>query len=232
MINYIKKNFISKVPLIELIYWWIFRIIILTPIIFNLPSTHGNINLQTIASFCITFLWEIFQFSPKKSIFRYISFRFQSFMIFQLFLTSFLGAFKDFYYSVWWWDSAVHVIGGGLCVAFGYEIFTAIQKKQKQLTPIMIIILGAFCFSFLLGTIWEISEFLFDQFTGSDSQHWDISKEVAHYSIFKFSDARFPIMDTMIDMICNTVGAIIFAIFLKIKPYYHSGKNNINNKLN
>ena len=229
--KFINDRFLSKVTIPELIYWWIFRIIIISPVLFNLPSTHENIKLQVTTNFCATFLWEIFQFLPKKFVLSHLSPNFQKFTIFQLFLTSFLGAYLDFYYSLWWWDSFIHMIGGGLLVAIGYEIFTAMQIKYKAVVHLAIIVFGSFCFSFLLGDIWEIFEFLFDQFTGSDSQHWDMTRAVADYSIFKYSDARFPIMDTMIDMICNTVGAFIFAIFLRIRPYYHRGKNNINDKL-
>jgi hypothetical protein len=35
-------------------------------------------------------------------------------------------------------------------------------------------------------------------------------------------------MDTMEDTICNTIGAIVMYIFLRIKPYRHTGANNIN----
>lgn len=222
MTKYIREKFTSKLTKFEVIYWWIFRLIIISPVLFNLPSSHENIKLQVITNFCATFIWEIFQFFPKKSVLHFVSPRFQDFVIFQLFLTSFLGAFFDLYYKLWWWDSAVHVIGGGLCVAFGYELFTAIDKSHSKKSNLTIILLGAFCFSFFLGTVWEIFEFSFDQITGSDSQHWDITRAVADYSIFTYSDSRFPIMDTMIDMICNTVGSIIFIIYLKLKPYNHN----------
>lgn len=221
MLKYIRKKFTSKLTTFELIYWWVFRLIIISPVLFNLPSTHENIKLQVITNFCVSFLWEFLQFFPKNTFIYYITPKFQNFTMMQLFLTSTLGAYKDLYYKLWWWDDLTHVIGGALLVCVGYEIFTALQRKSKMTVPLSILILGSFSFSFVCGTFWELFEFLFDQYTNSDCQHWDISRAVATFSIFKFPDNRFPLIDTMTDMICNTVGAFVFAIILHIKPYFH-----------
>ncbi len=224
----IKEKFLSKVSVYQLIWWWVFRLIVISPLIFSWDSPHENIVLQITANFVVSFAWEILQFFPEKSFLRKISPRFQDFTVVQIFLASFLGAFKDFYYTVWWWDSAIHIVGGGICMALGYEIFTAIQKKYEKPVPAVIIVFAAFCFSFFAGVVWEIFEFLFDQFTGSDSQHWCYANADGARSIFSYTPERFPIMDTMIDLICNTVGAIVFSIFLYKKPYHHIGKNNVN----
>ncbi|MEG0979812.1 MAG: hypothetical protein RR012_02535 [Oscillospiraceae bacterium] len=223
-----KEKILSKVSVYELVWWWIFRLIVISPLIFGWDSPHENITLQILANFVITFAWEIMQLFPEKSFIRKISPRIQNFTVVQVFLTSFLGAFKDFYYTVWWWDSIIHVVGGAICMAVGYEIFTALQIKYKVYIPIGILIFGAFGFSFFAGTVWEIFEFLFDQLTGSDSQHWCYANADGAYSIFSYTPERFPVMDTMIDTICNTVGAFIFTIFLKIKPYHHDGDNDVN----
>lgn len=224
----IKERIISKVSTYELIWWWIFRLVIISPLIFGWESPHENITLQILTNFVLSFAWEIIQFFPEGVFIRKISPRIQDFIVVQIFLTSFLGAFKDFYYTVWWWDSAIHVVGGALCTALGYEIVTAMQKKHKAVVPIGILIFAAFGFSFFLGTTWEIFEFLFDQFTGSDSQHWCYANADGTKSIFSYTPERFPIMDTMVDTICNTVGAIIFTVFLKKKPYNHMHDNDTN----
>jgi len=224
----LKERILSKVSIPQLVFWWVFRLIIISPLVFSWYSPHENIKLQIMSSFTFSFAWEILQLFPKKTLVRKISSHFQDFTIFQIFLTSFLGAFKDFYYTVWWWDSATHIIGGGLCIALGYEIVTAIQKKYKSTVPIGIIIFAAFGFSFFAGTLWELFEFSFDQLTGSDSQHWNYANAESTYSLFSYTPERFPIMDTMIDMICNTVGTIIFTIILAKFPYHHKGKNNTN----
>ena len=224
----LKERILSKVSIPQLIWWWVFRLIVISPLIFSLDSPHENIKLQILSSFVASFAWEIFQLFPAKSLVRKISSNFQNFTVVQIFLTSFLGAFKDFYYTVWWWDSATHLIGGGLCVVLGYEIVTALQSKHKSAIPISIVIFAAFGFSFFAGTLWEIFEFSFDQITNSDSQHWNYANAENTYSLFLYTPERFPIMDTMIDMICNTIGTIISSIILYKIPYHHKGKNNIN----
>ncbi len=224
----LKEKIFSKVSTIQLIWWWIFRLIIISPLIFSWESSHENIKLQIISNFVATFAWEIIQLYPRKLLLSEISPKFQNFTVVQVFLASFLGAFKDFYYTVWWWDSAVHVIGGGMCVIIGYEIVTALQKHYKSAIPVGILIFAAFGFSFFAGTLWEIFEFLFDQLTGSDSQHWNYANAENTYSLFSYTPERFPLMDTMIDMICNAIGTIATTIFLGQFPYMHRGKNNVN----
>lgn len=227
----LNEKIFSKISKAQLIWWWIFRIIIISPLVFSWQSPHENIKLQIISNFVATFAWEIIQFSPIKLKISEISPTFQNFTVIQVFLASFLGAFKDFYYTVWWWDSALHIIGGGMCVVLGYEIVTALQKHHKAVVPIGIVIFAAFGFSFFAGTLWEIFEFSFDQITGSDSQHWNIANAQDTYSLFAYAPEKFPLMDTMIDMICNTIGAVITSVILLNFPYMHTGSNDINVKI-
>ena len=44
-------------------------------------------------------------------------------------------------------------------------------------------------------------------------------------------DARFALMDTMEDTICNTLGTVIVMIFLKFFPYNHKGKRNVDDRI-
>ncbi len=41
-------------------------------------------------------------------------------------------------------------------------------------------------------------------------------------------NSRYAVIDTMEDIVFNTIGAIAAYIFLKIKPYWHKGKNDTN----
>ena len=36
-------------------------------------------------------------------------------------------------------------------------------------------------------------------------------------------------MDTMEDIVCNTIGGAIVYVVLLVWPYHHTGKNNVNN---
>ena len=39
---------------------------------------------------------------------------------------------------------------------------------------------------------------------------------------------RYALIDTMEDTVCNTVGAVVGWIILKLRPYHHTGKHNVN----
>ena len=52
-------------------------------------------------------------------------------------------------------------------------------------------------FSIAVAGIWEIAEFSMDRFTGSNLQHW----------------LDTGVIDTMEDIICGTLGGLVFALF-------------------
>ncbi|MBR5437510.1 MAG: hypothetical protein IKV21_01200, partial [Clostridia bacterium] len=131
-------------------------------------------------------------------------------------------------------DSALHFLGAAMAVFFGYEIFCALMKRDRKEAPMTVVLLGAFCFSFLVTTCWELFEFSFDQIAGmmsgypGDSQHWSFElalgtpKEV---SIFNpIVPERWPIMDIMADMVLNTLGALLAFLYILFRPYRHKGK--------
>jgi len=91
-------------------------------------------------------------------------------------------------------------------------------------------LLCSFCFCFFMGIMWELFEFTYDQVAGGDSQHWNIAlAQVGYRTLFpELNPSRFALMDTMGDIVCNTVGALIGYIILKICPYHHRGKNDLN----
>ena len=65
-----------------------------------------------------------------------------------------------------------------------------------------------------------------------DAQHWcwalaEGTPKAATLFDPKYTE-RWPIMDTMGDIVLNSIGAIVAWIFLKINPYHHKGKNDMN----
>jgi hypothetical protein len=99
--------------------------------------------------------------------------------------------------------------------------------------------LGAFGLAFVFAAGWELFEFTFDQWFGGDAQHWSLELAIKEagsleelFMLIPLEperlEARFAIMDTMEDAICNAIGAVIMYLILRKKPYRHMGKNNIN----
>ncbi|MBQ2774491.1 MAG: hypothetical protein IJF40_01195 [Clostridia bacterium] len=237
MKNYINRLFAGTKKW-ELAIWWAFRLVMIGAMISLLfrdpPSDLPRVQmfLQLFANFAAMFVWEILQLFPEKSCLRHIPAYCQTILTLGVFLASFGGAFMNFYYSISLWDTILHFTGGAGAVFFGYEIVTAMQKRDKIKCSVPIILWWALGFSFLASTAWELFEFTFDQIAGGDSQHWSYAlAEAANdtKTFFPVRDpSRFALMDTMTDMVFNTIGAAVFYVFIKIWPYHHKGKNDVN----
>lgn len=207
--------------------------------------------LQMSANLVGLFAFEIAQMFSKKSALRYIPAYFQNVTALQFFLTSFGGAFLNFYYSINGFDKVMHATGCALAVFMGYELVVAIQKRDKFVCPKGLAIVYAVGIAFTFAAFWELFEFTTDQWFGFDAQHWSYKNALIEAGISTDAESldglfmliplkgftpeeqkmRFAVMDTMGDAILNFIGAAIMFIFLEIKPYRHSGKNDINKEI-
>ena len=101
--------------------------------------------------------------------------------------------------------------------------------------------LCAFGFGFILSSAWELFEFTYDQFFGGDAQHWNLQAALDTvggdiqriFQMIPIKDPelfskRFPLMDTMADIIMNFVGGVVMYVILRFVPYRHRGKGDIN----
>lgn len=105
----------------------------------------------------------------------------------------FLGGIHQFYERFWWWDIMLHsgsAIGFG-CI--GFIIMYMLNKSNKIETKPFWIALFGFCFAIAIGTLWEIYEFAVDQLFGMNMQ-------------------RSGLIDTMWDLIVDSLGALIAAL--------------------
>ncbi len=222
----------------ELVLWWIIRIAMIAGAVeafVHYDKYEDKIRTMMIGNFFLTFGWEIFQIFPERHMFRHLPSYTQNFTSVYIFLTAFMGAYINFYYKVWWWDTTLHFVSGGLLVFCGYVFMKAYEKRDNIELPIAVVIFAAFCTSFMFGTLWECWEFSFDQMNMhaaqyGDTQHWSL--EYAHlYGPDKLNhlifqpwfdknmpqwQARFALMDTMTDTVANSLGAVIGVAILKL----------------
>ena len=105
----------------------------------------------------------------------------------------FLGSTNGFYDNYFWWDSVLHSLSGPVC---GILIYSIIFGKSG-LTHGMSLLL-VFCFIMTFGTIWEIVEFTLDNTLGMHMQLGSL-------------------LDTMTDILFNTLGAIVFTLLVHIR---------------
>lgn len=112
-----------------------------------------------------------------------------------LYASLFLGEFGDFYNRYWWWDTVLHTGSGFLLglVAF-ILVFTLNQSPRAHLdlSPFFQA-LFAFSFAVACGAVWEIFEFGMD-------------------SIFGMNMQKSGLVDTMWDLIVDTIGALVVSI--------------------
>lgn len=132
---------------------------------------------------------------------------FQFISAFFVFLSLFLGSATDFYYKYWWWDLVLHTGSGFLLGIVGFIAAFALNRSEqlpKGIRPIFVCIF-AVNFAVTLGVLWEIFEFAVDRFTTANMQ----SQETG-------------VVDTMKDLIVDTIGAVIVAAMGW--AWYHTGR--------
>jgi hypothetical protein len=114
------------------------------------------------------------------------------------FLSLFLGSALDFYYHFWWWDYVLHTASGFLLGIIGFIVLFVLNQTD-QIRPAMkpgFIAFFGVTFAVTLGVMWEIFEFVVDRF-------WP------HLSMQSLETG---VVDTMIDLIVDTIGAVIVAV--------------------
>ena len=219
--------------------WWVFRLAMIGLIILSLfdkKNAGETVTVEILMNFSCMFIWEICMAMPKRNVFRYIKPLLQTLLTVYIFIAVVAGYLLDFYYRVRLWDSFLHFMCAVFGVLFGYEITCALFKMEKRTASLTMTIIASVGFCVMCTTFWEIFEFGCDQVVGmmsgtpNDVQHWSYELAVAENSpkvktIFEpFDPGRWPIMDTMGDIVLNAFGAVLGAIIIRIYPYRHTGK--------
>lgn len=131
-----------------------------------------------------------------------------------LYCAVYLGEVKSFYYLVPHWDTILHTFSGFMLGCLSFSVITLANRCEKvpvNLTPAFVAVF-AFCFSIMLGAIWEIYEFLADGLLGLNMQKFmtaDGTLLVGHEALG----------DTMKDLIVDAIGALVtsFVGFVSLK---------------
>lgn len=220
--------------------WWVIRLCMLYLIVEAVITEPkgSTAAVELLMNFACMFIWEISMAMPQKNVFRFIPSVLQTIITVSVFITVIAGYVFNFYYDVRLWDSALHFLSGIIGTYFGYEITCALFKLEKKTATITQIIIASVGFCFMCTTLWEIFEFSCDQIVGmmsgspNDVQHWSFelaqgtAKEQTLFDPIDFD--RWPLMDTMGDIVLNTIGSVLAVIGIKLYPYRHKGKLKFN----
>lgn len=116
---------------------------------------------------------------------------------FFVFLSLFLGSATDFYYKYWWWDVVLHTGSGFLLGIVGFVALfwlNSTDRLPRGMKPGFVCFF-AVTFAVFLGVLWEIFEFVVDQFTSANMQSTETG-----------------VVDTMQDLMVDTAGAVVVAM--------------------
>ncbi len=141
-------------------------------------------------------------------------------LLYTLFLYGaiYLGEVKSFYYAVPHWDTILHTFSGAMLGALGFSFVSLLNKEERipvQMSP-MFVALCAFCFATTMGVFWEIYEFTFDGLLGLNMQKFALEGGTALVG-------REALIDTMKDLIVDSVGALAMSIIGYISLKYKKG---------
>lgn len=173
-------------------------------------------------------------FRWKMNLLFYILFTFYTF-------GPLLGAVYNLYYVLPWWDVLLHMLAGAVFAAVGAPISERLNKNNK--TSYVLSALFGVLFSVAIAVLWEFFEYGSDVFLGSDMQadtvihairtkinRTDGITDVYHNITETLVNGKpigvkgyldIGLIDTMHDMITETVGAIAVFLYVLIDRNKH-----------
>lgn len=167
--------------------------------------------IESLAGIVLIFLPQIM----KKLFHLHIPDAIVLFYWFFLFISVFLGTGMHLISIISFWDKILHAVSPMVLTALGYGLIGLLLKKAPiaKTSPWLFLLFG-FAFAGLCGVFWEFWEFLCDQFLGMNLQRFAASDGTLFVG-------RAALMDTMGDLLTNTIGALLIGIFAWVQ-----GKND------
>ena len=107
-----------------------------------------------------------------------------------VFCSMYVWNILNIYRVIPFYDKVLHFISGILIGFIGFIIFMNFNKENMKNINKVFLLMFVMSFSIALAGVWEIWEFTTDQSFGFNSQNASL-------------------IDTMLDMICGTIGGII-----------------------
>lgn len=132
---------------------------------------------------------------------------FESLAVVFVYASLFLGEQRGYYHRFWWWDTLLHTCSGFLLGILGFLLAHVLNEKRQISNHMNPGFVALFAFMFALGTgaLWEIFEFAMDQSFGLNMQ-------------------KSGLVDTMVDLIVDAIGALVISILGYI--YLRRGKHD------
>lgn len=144
-----------------------------------------------------------------------------------------MGDCYGLYYTVNWWDKLLHTAGGIIFAILGVFLFQKFLDNDKK--HIVMTAVFALCLSVTLSAMWEFVEFGMDMLFGADMQHDRVISSIYSYLLGDSVGVRgsvnnidevivngqilptggyidIGLIDTMTDMLVETLGALVVSV--------------------
>lgn len=173
-------------------------------------------------------------FRWRMNLFFYILFSFYTF-------GPLLGAVYNFYYLTSWWDVLLHVLAGTVFAVVGAQLSYVLNKNNK--TSYIYAALFGVLLSIAIAVVWEMFEYSSDVFLNSDMQadtvidhiNTKINRTDGIADVYTNITETYVngeslgingyldigLIDTMHDMILETLGALFFMVYVLIDRNRH-----------
>ncbi len=233
-----KSSFKEKKPYYliitrQFIFWLVMALLLLALylLIFNHTLNKGRILFYIGQFLAMLFVLRIPQFIKQKYNihipytldFALITFAFCSFILGDVF--NFYGRFPI-------WDSILHTFSGVLIAYVGFIVIDFLDKEYSiplSVSPMFMSILVV-SVALSIGAVWEIGEYLVDDFTGTNNQQYMASTRGTLYN-----DEDIPLVghealkDTMKDLMLDLAGAVAVGVIgYKRIEYIQKKEKNLN----
>ncbi|MFC7020905.1 MULTISPECIES: hypothetical protein [Haloarcula] len=110
------------------------------------------------------------------------------------------GAEQNFYATVPLWDNVTHALSSSVVAAVGYTTVRALDRHSEGLyLPPRFMFVFLLLFVMAFGVIWEVIEFSVSL----------LAEATGNQTIL----TQYGLRDTMLDLVFNTIGAIIVAVW-------------------
>ena len=110
------------------------------------------------------------------------------------------GAGVSFYRSTWWWDHLTHALSSSIVAAVGYATARSFDEHAEGVSlPPKFMFVFILLFVLAFGVFWEVIEFALGE----------LAAALGSGSVL----TQYGLEDTMLDLIFDTAGAIIVAIW-------------------
>ncbi|MFH1642248.1 MAG: hypothetical protein ABIC04_05080 [Nanoarchaeota archaeon] len=168
---------------------FVFRFILLMAIAGAVINSRWNILFISSLILILTFLPAIIERNLKV----YLPAEFEITVIVFIYASLFLGNVHGYYTRFWWWDIILHTGSAISLGIIGFLILFVLYEEQKIKAKPVTIAVFSFCFALAIGALWEILEFAMDSFFGMNMQ-------------------RSGLVDTMWDLIVDSIGALLISV--------------------